>query len=267
VPISAVGLDQILGNSPPELIFNSQDARVHVLYATGVQQTSFPAATGPGWNLFGGSIVAPVLGANNWVIAGSRDSMGHAFRNVGAIEPAGWPKPLYDQIEVTPATGDIDKDGSSEIVFVGNEMLHVIDTAIAPGAAGPLSWPMHGANARRTSCMDCTDDLATPAPELASTRVSFRLSSGNPSRGMTSFVASVPVDGVLGVLALEIYDLRGRRARLVRRSEVVAGTHGLQFDGRDDGGHRLARGNYFARLWFQGQGVQEVRVERLTLLD
>jgi flagellar hook assembly protein FlgD len=47
---------------------------------------------------------------------------------------------------------------------------------------------------------------------------------------------------------LGIYDLAGRQVRShVSRSEE-AGVHQVQWDGRDDAGHGVARGVYFARL-------------------
>lgn len=264
VPITSVALDQILGTAQPELLFASQDARVHVVYSTGLQQTGFPAATSAGWWLFGAPVVTAVLGGNPWAVVGSRDSRGHAFRNVGATQPAGWPRLLDDQVEVSPAAGDLDLDGRNEIVFLGNAALHVVDVGTAPGSAGHESWPMWGSDHERTGCMDCLEDLATPAPELEDTRVSLRMLSQNPARGQAALQVVLPSPGVL---ALEVIDLRGRRVRLVTRQERVAGTHVFHFDGRDDRGVRVANGAYLARLTVRGAQLAETRVQRFIWLE
>jgi hypothetical protein len=263
-PITAVALDQILGTGQPELLFASRDFRVHVLYSTGVQQTNFPAQTGIGWFLFGGPIATAVDGANSWVVIGSRDSAASAFRNVGAILPAGWPKGLGDQVEVTPAAANLDADVANEIVFLGNLQLHVVDVGTAAGSAGHESWPMWGSDPQRTGCMDCSEDLATPAPELAETRFSLRMLSQNPARGEVAFAASLPS---AATLTLEIVDLRGRRVRLLSHKEFGAGTHEFRFDGRDDRGAELANATYLARLCVRGNGQPTTRVQRFVWLD
>jgi hypothetical protein len=47
---------------------------------------------------------------------------------------------------------------------------------------------------------------------------------------------------------LAIYDLRGRRVRVLLEETRGLGEHGLVFDGRDDRGRRLPAGSYFLRL-------------------
>jgi len=48
---------------------------------------------------------------------------------------------------------------------------------------------------------------------------------------------------------LEVHDVRGRRIRSLARDEALpAGSHARFWDGRDDGGHKVAAGIYFLRL-------------------
>jgi hypothetical protein len=49
-------------------------------------------------------------------------------------------------------------------------------------------------------------------------------------------------------LALEVYDVAGRRVYVRRVPDVTAGSHRLLFDGRDAKGQRLASGIYFYRV-------------------
>jgi len=47
---------------------------------------------------------------------------------------------------------------------------------------------------------------------------------------------------------LGVFDLAGRRVRTLVSGEAAAGVHRIDWDGRDDFGHEVARGVYFARL-------------------
>ena len=153
--------------------------------------------------------------------------------------------PVGDQIEASPAAGDIDQDGRNEIVFVGFDQLHVIDVAVPNGGVREW-WPMDGANAGRTGCANCSHDVATGVdPDVVPSLVSLRIASGNPARGVAEFAFSLDR---AAVAELAIYDARGRLVRRVDRSERGAGEVRLVFDGRDHGGAKLARGAYFARL-------------------
>ena len=63
---------------------------------------------------------------------------------------------------------------------------------------------------------------------------------------------------------LGIFDLMGRRVRLLASAALDAGPHRLTWDGRDDAGRAVARGLYFARLWTAGSRF--VGASKLTIL-
>ncbi len=65
-----------------------------------------------------------------------------------------------------------------------------------------------------------------------------------------------------GRAQLTVHDLAGRQVRELVNSLVTAGDHNLEWDGRDDNGHRLASGVYLLR--FDSAGVREH--EKLILL-
>jgi hypothetical protein len=248
--LSPVAIDQILGTAEPELIFNGSLGYVHVVYADGSDQSAYPARTSIIWFLYGGPIATTVdVVTPNWVVVGSRDQKIWSFRNVGAVQAEGWPRDVDDQIETTPAAGDIDGDGRNEIVFLGNERLHVFDLNV-PDGGSQAWWPMEGANAERTGCGGCVEDLVTsvdPPPGVAGPRL--RLASGNPVRGTADFAFSLASPARV---ELQVFDLRGRLVRDVAVRELDAGEHRILFDGRDDRGQRLARGTYLARLVVDG---------------
>ncbi len=67
----------------------------------------------------------------------------------------------------------------------------------------------------------------------------------NPSVGPTRLWMTL---SVAGPARLAIHDASGRRVREVASGAFTAGRHPLDWDGRDDAGHPVAAGLYFARL-------------------
>ena len=82
----------------------------------------------------------------------------------------------------------------------------------------------------------------------------------NPSPGRTGFAFSLARPGPA---QLEIYDLRGRRLRLLRSSESFAGERQLHWDGRNEAGEELGSGSYLVRLRSQeGETTTKLVVRR-----
>ena len=51
-----------------------------------------------------------------------------------------------------------------------------------------------------------------------------------------------------GPVAVDIYDVQGRRVRTIEQPRLEAGSHTLSWDGRNRGGRRTASGVYFAQV-------------------
>lgn len=66
-----------------------------------------------------------------------------------------------------------------------------------------------------------------------------------------------------GLVELAIFDLLGKRLRILVQEQQSPGLHQYQWDGRDAAGHPLPSGPYFYQLRFDGQ---ESQVARLLLL-
>jgi hypothetical protein len=85
-------------------------------------------------------------------------------------------------------------------------------------------------------------------PEASGQRADLLLSFSpprpNPARGLTSFRLALPEAAPVEV---EVFDITGRRVRLLARSEFSPGLVDLPFDLRDDAGERLPRGVYLVR--------------------
>ncbi len=67
----------------------------------------------------------------------------------------------------------------------------------------------------------------------------------NPASGSTTIRFAVPLQDTA---RLDVYDLRGRLVRELRRDAGGPGTLEAVWDGRDDRGSPVASGTYFLRL-------------------
>lgn len=92
----------------------------------------------------------------------------------------------------------------------------------------------------------------------AAVPVALRLypSQPNPFNPMTTIRFDLPV---AGLVRLAIYDVAGRRVRMLAESNLPAGSHHAIWDGRDGSGRSVASGSYVARLEFCGK-VETVRM-------
>src|SRR6185503_20981095 len=84
----------------------------------------------------------------------------------------------------------------------------------------------------------------TPNPFHASTRVRYALPRATRVR-------------------LEVFDLVGRRCRVLENGEMPAGRHDVAWNGRDQSGRRLAAGVYVIRMEADGR----VLTRRIARLD
>ncbi len=80
----------------------------------------------------------------------------------------------------------------------------------------------------------------------------------NPSRGATQLSFDVPTPQSVTV---GVYDVTGRRVRLIVASRFMAGSQRVGWDGRDDDGHAAASGVYFARV----ENGSLTRIARIVL--
>jgi large repetitive protein len=85
--------------------------------------------------------------------------------------------------------------------------------------------------------------VAETAP-LTLPGISFSVPRPNPARDLSRFACSLPVPAQVRI---EVFDLAGRRVRLLMDESCAAGRRELAFDLRDDGGQRLVPGVYLVR--------------------
>ncbi len=266
--LTSAAIAQCLGTWEPEIAFGRQDWTVHLLHHNGTQANGYPQHTGSGWWLYGAPIIGRVDGTSADVVVGARDKQCWAWNNFGALIE-GWPKSAGSYVRVSPAMGDLDRDGSVEVVFLTDTQLLVMDINNTQTEAF-RTWPMYGHDPRRTGCSDCPEDVVTavdPGDDetdgAALTRVRFAPPTPNPVQGTTTFAFAVPVRAAV---SLDIFDLRGRRVATVYREETEPGGKTIAWHGRGQGGEPLASGHYLARLRVRGPGIDQLLTRKVTIL-
>lgn len=105
-------------------------------------------------------------------------------------------------------------------------------------------WPTTAGNAQFAYSVHGTVTV-TEIGSDASTAVALSLSSSNPLRPGTTIALAVPQQTQARV---ELFDVAGRRVRVLHEGVLVRGRHEVRWDGLSDGGQALASGLYFARL-------------------
>ena len=66
----------------------------------------------------------------------------------------------------------------------------------------------------------------------------------------------------MGELDLAVFDLKGRRVKVLRSGAIEAGWHTISWDGTDDGGRAQASGLYFMHSRSGGKAA----ITKMTLL-
>jgi len=127
-----------------------------------------------------------------------------------------------------------------------------------PRTGAPPVNRMQIASSEVVSSCDSPPALRTASPPPA-TALSFASITPNPSRA--GFAIRFATSGA-GSTALSIYDAAGRRVRTLLARTLPAGTHSVEWDGRDDAGRPCGGGVYFAALR-RGGDLQVARLERL----
>lgn len=263
-PLTSVALASVVGNDRLELGFAGQNWTAHLRLPQNTAAPGWPRTTATGWYVLGMPIVDTIDGAAPDVVLAGRDQYAYGWTHLGAAVN-GWPRNLGSQTNLPGASGDIDFDGQVEIAVASLSSLYVIEVQAELVRSNPVAyWPMYGNNPGRTQCQNCQVELVTNAPESSGlpARVSLQPAYPNPSQGQTALRFELPERAAV---ELVIFDARGRRVRNVLKQELPAGVHRANWDGHDQGGHLVARGEYFARLSVRGPRVNDVRTRSVML--
>ena len=97
-----------------------------------------------------------------------------------------------------------------------------------------------------------------PEPPAGSDRLALEPNYPNPLRDETRIAYTVPETADV---ELVVYNVLGQRVRVLQRDQAVAaGRHVVTWDGRSDGGGRVASGVYLVRLTVDGETSRFIRM-------
>ncbi len=213
-------------------------------------------------------VVADINGDGwNDVVIGDENAQLTAFSGATGQVLAGFPIQLSGEVRGTPALGDIDRDGKTEIVLAGwDKNLYVWDYDFPFQPTGVAPWPQFMHDARRTGYsrapLYVADVNGGPASATAPRSLAFAPPSPNPARGRARMEFGVPVALGGQTYELAIFDLTGRRVSTVDRGIARAGTFSLTWDLRDAERNPVRGGVYFARF---AVGA-EARTQKLVVM-
>lgn len=120
-------------------------------------------------------------------------------------------------------------------------------------ATGGFTYRLTAVDANGNESLPASVSLTTDAPTEVPGRLEFVSVTPNPFRARLTFVVEVPE--AAGAVEISVYDLAGRRICTVTRGALAPGRHTFLWDGRTDGGRRLAAGVYIARLSGAGRTI------------
>ncbi len=177
---------------------------------------------------------------------------------------SGWPQ-LFDDVPLTPTLADVDRTTSHLEMLVQDRSggVHLFGL---PGRAegASLPWPQYGYDSRNTFRWRAATGEGG-AGDPAAGPGSFRVAAGSAELVASSTSPSTIEAFFLlaqeGPARLEVFDIQGRRVRVLLAGTLPAGPHGVQWDGRAADGSRAPSGIYLLRL----TSPDGARVRRVAL--
>ncbi len=207
-------------------------------------------------------VVADINGDGfNDIVCGGEEGQLTAISGATAGVLPGFPIQLAGEIRGTPALADVDNDGKTEILLAGwDKNLYVWDYDFTFSPGGPPPWPQFHHDARRTGYAHAPLFLGVgdgPGAGAPVAELEFAPPAPNPARHTAGprFEFAVPSLLAGGRYELAIFDLSGRRVRLVDAGEAQPGRFSLAWDLRDAQGRPVDGGVYFARFSLAGRHV------------
>jgi len=133
-------------------------------------------------------------------------------------------------------------------------------TSWSDGTAGVFTYKVTAVDANWNESAPATASSTTGVGDPVPATLAFGSIAPNPFRGAVTFAIDVPQDA--GAVSLAVYDLAGRRVRMLADGTMTAGRYTLSWDGRSDAGDRIAPGVYLVRLMGAGRSF----TRRVTMM-
>jgi hypothetical protein len=184
------------------------------------------------------------------IVIGDENGVLSAFSGTGALLP-GFPITLGAEVRGAPALCDCDGDGLSEIVVAGwDTRLYVWDYDFPFSPAGTPEWPQFHHDAMRTGFTWATRTVDTT--EEAPSVMQLQAPAPNPARSLMNLGYAVPAEGGGKLLEIAVFDLVGRKVRVLAQGPAVPGRFSARWDLRSSDGSPVRSGVYFVRMSLAG---------------
>lgn len=160
---------------------------------------------------------------------------------------AGFPIRTANRIQSAPVVWDVDGDGLTEVlVESGDQRMYCWDS---PWAWNPAlaPWPMFKGNQGNTGSFGDPPLLSILGDRTPNPIPLLLQNAPNPFLGSTTVLFRVP-EGPRTRVELTVFDIRGRRVRVLEDGTLDPGLHRMTWDGRDSRGVPVASGIYPYRL-------------------
>jgi serine protease len=258
---STPSLVDINGDGNLEIILGSSDGNLCAFNVSGHEITGYPIPISG--SVFGTAAVGDITGDGlPDIIVGTYSGNLYGFDRTGAtlnhfpIMGTG-SRPISGSV----AIGDLDNDGRMEIVVpikaIGSNLV-VYDYRVQASTQF-LKWPNFGRDSYRRN--NSETPLVGVLENDASVPNTFSLSQNypNPFNNSTTISFSLSRNGNVSLM---IYDLLGRRVKLLQSGNLSTGKHSFTWNGTDESGAEVTSGVYFYRL----ESREGVSTRRMVLL-
>ncbi|HOZ02125.1 MAG TPA: FlgD immunoglobulin-like domain containing protein, partial [Candidatus Syntrophosphaera sp.] len=221
-----------------EIVVTGATGLVHILTPAGNNLPNTPINIGQATDCT--PTVARFDGDNYaGIIFGDTNGKLHSVRADGTESP-NFPITLGGNIKISAALADIDQDNDFDIAIPNDAGYYVIDIK---RPAQSIEWGCFmGTYNRGGNIYQATpnQDQSVPAP---TTRLEANFPNPfNPST-MICFELAAP-----GNVTLDIYNQKGQLVRTLVDSDLPAGRHQIEWNGKDSNGNNAASGLYFYRM-------------------
>ncbi|TMQ66474.1 MAG: hypothetical protein E6K78_06350 [Candidatus Eisenbacteria bacterium] len=180
------------------------------------------------------------------IVIGDENGVLSAFAPTGLML-RGFPIQLGGEVRGTPALCDCDGDGLTEIVEADwDTRLYVWDYDFPFSPAGPPPWPQFHHDAMRTGLASTSTLIAVP--DEGPTAARLFAPRPNPAYRRARVDYGVGAGEAGQALEIAVFDLGGRKLRVLASERAAPGRATAVWDLRDAAGLKVPAGVYFVHL-------------------